>query len=63
MAPTTIPPTTPAITPENKGAPEAKAMPKHKGKATKNTTTLAGRSLLNSLNRFNLLPQKKADKT
>ena len=24
--------------PENKGAPEANAMPKHKGKATKKTT-------------------------
>jgi hypothetical protein len=27
----------PAIKPDNKGAPEASAMPKHKGKATKNT--------------------------
>lgn len=45
MAPTTIPPTIPAIIPENKGAPEAKAMPKHNGVATRKTTTLAGKSL------------------
>jgi hypothetical protein len=36
--PTTIPPITPEIIPENKGAPEAIAIPKHKGRATKNTT-------------------------
>jgi hypothetical protein len=34
---TTIPPTIPARTPAIKGAPDAKAMPKHNGKATKNT--------------------------
>jgi hypothetical protein len=34
----------PAMSPENKGAPLARAMPKQSGKATKNTTTLAGRS-------------------
>jgi hypothetical protein len=28
--------------PDNIGAPEASAIPKHKGKATKNTTILAG---------------------
>ena len=32
----------PAIIPENKGAPDASAMPKHKGKATKKTTKPAG---------------------
>jgi len=36
--PTTIPPIIPDIIPENKGAPEAIAIPKHKGKATKKTT-------------------------
>jgi hypothetical protein len=36
--------------PENKGAPEASAMPKHSGKATKNTMMLAGRSCLIWLN-------------
>ncbi|MNQ45408.1 hypothetical protein D3C85_591900 [compost metagenome] len=36
--PTTIPPITPAIIPENKGAPEAIAIPKHNGRATKKTT-------------------------
>ena len=41
---TTVPPTIPAIKPEKSGAPEAKAIPKHSGKATKNTTILAGKS-------------------
>ena len=36
--PTTIPPTTPDIIPEKSGAPEAKAIPKHSGSATKKTT-------------------------
>jgi hypothetical protein len=44
--PITIPPTIPAIIPEKKGAPDANAMPKHNGKATKNTTTPAGKSCL-----------------
>jgi hypothetical protein len=30
--------------PENNGAPEAKAIPKHKGMATRNTTMPATRS-------------------
>jgi hypothetical protein len=30
------------IIPANKGAPEASAIPKHNGSATKNTTILAG---------------------
>jgi hypothetical protein len=34
----------PAIKPDNGGAPEAKAMPRHKGSATRKTTTEAGRS-------------------
>ena len=41
---TIIPPIIPAIIPENKGAPDASAMPKHKGKATKKTTSPAGKS-------------------
>jgi hypothetical protein len=32
----------PAIIPENRGAPEPIAIPKHKGRATRNTTTEAG---------------------
>ena len=36
--PITIPPTIPEIKPENNGAPEASAIPKHKGSAIKNTT-------------------------
>jgi hypothetical protein len=43
--PTKIPPITPAINPDNKGAPDAWAIPKHKGIATKNTAIPAGKSL------------------
>ena len=48
--PTTIPPTIPAINPEKRGAPLANAIPRHSGNATKNTTILAGKSLLIFLN-------------
>ena len=48
--PTITPPTIPAIKPENKGAPLARAIPKHNGNATKNTTILAGMSFRNDLN-------------
>jgi hypothetical protein len=50
MEPTTSPPIIPAITPAKSGAPLAKAIPKHKGNATKKTTTLEGRSLFKCLN-------------
>ena len=43
--PTIIPPTMPAMSPEKRGAPLAKAIPKHRGSATKKTTILAGTSL------------------
>ncbi|GGI60068.1 hypothetical protein GCM10011446_15630 [Acinetobacter vivianii] len=39
-----MPPTIPAIMPEIMGAPEAKAIPRHKGKATRKTTTPERRS-------------------
>lgn len=42
--PTMMPPTIPEIIPENKGAPDANAMPRHKGSATKKTTKPEGRS-------------------
>jgi hypothetical protein len=45
-----MPPTIPAMIPENKGAPEASAMPRQSGKATKNTTRPAGKSSLKYLN-------------
>jgi hypothetical protein len=48
--PTTMPPIIPAINPENSGAPLARAMPKQRGRATKNTTMLAGRSLFKEFN-------------
>jgi hypothetical protein len=41
-----------AMIPANKGAPDAKAIPKHNGTATKNTTMLAGKSFLKFLNRL-----------
>jgi hypothetical protein len=41
--PITIPPIIPEIMPDNGGAPEASAIPKHKGSATKNTTNPDGR--------------------
>ena len=50
--PTMIPPIIPAIIPENSGAPDARAIPRQSGTATKNTTILAGRSLFSSLNMF-----------
>ena len=39
------PPTIPAMTPENAEAPDAKAIPKHKGIATKKTTKPEGTGL------------------
>ena len=47
IAPTSVPPTIPAIRPENRGAPLANAMPRQSGKATKSTTMLDGKSRLN----------------
>jgi hypothetical protein len=38
-APTIAPPMIPDNSPENKGAPDAKAIPRHRGNATRNTTT------------------------
>ena len=52
---TTIPPTIPAIIPENKGAPDARAIPKHNGKATKNTTKPAGKSFFKYFKENSLL--------
>jgi len=40
-----MPPMTPEIMPEIKGAPEASAMPKHKGKAIRKTTKPESKSL------------------
>ena len=41
-----MPPIIPEIMPENKGAPEAIAIPKHKGTATKKTTKPDAKSAL-----------------
>src|SRR6218665_1806018 len=49
--PTTIPPTIPAITPDNGGAPDANAIPRHNGNATRNTTRPDGK--------FSLIPPNK----
>ena len=43
-APTRMPPTIPASNPENSGALDANATPKHRGNATRNTTNPAVRS-------------------
>ena len=43
-APTTMPPMIPEMTPEMMGAPEASAIPRHSGMATRNTTRPAMRS-------------------
>jgi hypothetical protein len=55
MDPNTIPPIIPAINPENSGAPLANAIPKHKGTATKKTTTLAGKSSCHLVKKFFML--------
>ncbi|MNE72079.1 hypothetical protein D3C80_1679910 [compost metagenome] len=52
ILPTTIPPIIPAIIPESGGAPEASAIPKHNGSATKKTTKPDGKSDLRLAKRF-----------
>jgi hypothetical protein len=49
MIPTIIPPIIPDMTPLKKGAPLAKEIPRHKGKATKNTTIPAEISVITFL--------------
>jgi hypothetical protein len=49
----------PAIRPDNIGAPDASAIPRHKGSATKNTTTLLGASYLKFTNGFETLRIKE----
>jgi hypothetical protein len=39
-----IPPMIPDMIPEKNGAPDARDIPKHNGKATRKTTTPAGKS-------------------
>jgi hypothetical protein len=58
--PTTTPPTIPAIIPDNGGAPEAKAIPKHNGNATKKTTKPEAKSDLRLAKRliFFVIPKK-----
>lgn len=50
--PTTMPPMMPAISPENSGAPDANAIPRHSGNATRNTISPAVRSLGRVVARF-----------
>jgi hypothetical protein len=47
---TKTPPMIPDKRPEYKGAPEANAIPKHKGNATKKTERPAGKSCFNHSN-------------
>jgi hypothetical protein len=59
--PTIIPPTIPAIIPDNGGAPDASAIPKHNGNATRNTTRPDGKSDLKCAKRdvfFVITPKK-----
>jgi len=44
--PTTMPPIIPEIIPVNNGAPEAKEIPKHRGRAIRKTTNPADKSVL-----------------
>jgi hypothetical protein len=44
IRPTTIPPMIPDIRPDRRGAPDANAIPRHSGRATKKTTMDDGRS-------------------
>ena len=48
--PTTIPPIIPAMIPDKGGAPEAKAIPKQRGRATRKTTRPDAKLGLTSLN-------------
>ena len=48
--PMTTPPIIPEIRPLKKGAPEANEIPRHKGRATRNTTRPAGKSCFKCLN-------------
>ena len=50
IVPTIIPPMIPAIIPDNGGASDATAIPKHRGTATKKTIIEAGKSFLKCLN-------------
>src|SRR6516164_5868195 len=49
-APISMPPAIPEMIPAKSGAPDAKAIPRHKGSATRNTTAPAGPSCLRELN-------------
>jgi hypothetical protein len=50
-----IPPTIPEITPAKRLAPEAKAIPRQSGRATRNTTNPEGRSYRRFVKRLLLL--------
>ena len=51
IAPTTMPPMMPEMTPEMIGAPDASAMPRQSGMATRKTTSPAMRSLASGAGR------------
>jgi hypothetical protein len=53
----------PAISPENNGAPEARAMPKQSGRATRKTTTEDGKSVDQKFLKFiNAIKRKEQTK-
>ena len=51
MSDTTRPPIIPERSPAYNGAPEANAIPKHNGSATRNTESPAGKSCFNHIKR------------
>ncbi|GGB73643.1 hypothetical protein GCM10007424_11920 [Flavobacterium suaedae] len=57
--PIIIPPIIPDSIPDNGGAPEANAIPKHNGNATKKTTKPDGKSALRLAKRFTFLDMIK----
>src|SRR5580704_6574606 len=52
---TITPPIIPAITPEMRGAPDANAMPRQRGSATRNVTNPAGPSYLRRFPKLGLI--------
>ena len=67
MQPTTIPPTIPAMIPDKGGAPDAKAIPRQSGNATRKTTRPEGKfSLIPPIKDFDfciIIEQKSLVKT
>jgi hypothetical protein len=59
--PITMPPTTPAMMPEKRGAFEPNAIPKQRGRATKKTTIAAGKSACKYLSTLSAPNKSKSE--